>query len=154
MHPRHLSRSPTTSRRERRERDHGFSALEAVLVIPTVVIMTMLVVQYVLLWHARNIAQAAAQNGLRTARGYHATAAQGQASAAEYLREVAGPMLTHTSIATRRGPTTVVVTVHATVTSVLPFGSFAVTGTAAGPVEKFAGVAPGFANSDASSSGN
>jgi len=140
MHPRHPARSPAAARRERPRRDAGFSALEAVLVIPTVVIMTMLVVQYVLFWHARNIAQAAAQNGLRTARGYHATAGQGQASATEYLHTVAGPLLTHTRIDTRRGTTTVLVTVHATVLSVLPFGSFAVTGTAAGPVEQFSGA--------------
>ena len=107
--------------------------------IPVVVILTMLVIQYVMLWHARNIAEAAAQNGLRVARGYQATGAQGQASASEYLRNVAGQMLGHPRVTADRGATTVVVSVHATVVSVIPFESFSVTETATGPVEKFAG---------------
>ena len=126
-------------RRVCRDSERGFSTLEAVIVIPVVVILTMLVIQYVMLWHARNIAEAAAQNGLRVARGYQATGAQGQASASDYLRNVAGQMLRHPLINADRDATTVVVTVHAKVISVIPFGGFSVTETATGPVEKFAG---------------
>jgi hypothetical protein len=124
-------------RRVRRSGERGFSTLEAVVIIPVAVILTMLVVQYVMLWHARNIAEAAAQNGLRVARGYQATGAQGQASASEYLTNVAGHLLSQTQVNADRGPRTVVVTVHARVTSVIPFGSFTVTETATGPVEQF-----------------
>jgi TadE-like protein len=121
-----------------RDPERGFSTLEAVIVVPVAVILTMLVIQYVLLWHARNIAEAAARNGLRVARGYQATGPQGQASASDYLRTVAGHMLGHPRVTADRGAT-VVVTVHAKVISVIPFGSFSVTETATGPVEKFAG---------------
>jgi type II secretory pathway pseudopilin PulG len=127
------------ARRVCRDAERGFATLEAVIVIPVAVILTMLVIQYVLLWHARNIAEAAAQNGLRAARGYQATVAQGQASASDYLRTVAGHMLDHPRVTADRGATTVVLTVHATVISVIPFGSFSITETATGPVEKFAG---------------
>ena len=127
------------ARRVCRDPERGFSTLEAVIVIPVVVILTMLVIQYVMLWHARNIAEAAAQNGLRVARGFQATGAQGQASASDYIRNVAGQMLGHPRVNAERGATTVVVTVHAKVISVIPFGSFAVTETATGPVETFAG---------------
>jgi hypothetical protein len=121
-----------------RDPERGFATLEAVIVIPVAVVLTMLVIQYVMLWHARNIAEAAAQNGLRVARGYQATGPQGQASANDYLRTVAGHMLDHPRVTADRGATTVIVTVHATVISIIPFGSFAVTETATGPVEKFA----------------
>lgn len=141
-------------RRVLRGFDRGFSTLEAVLVIPVAVIMTMLVVQYVLLWHARNIAEAAAQNGLRVARGYQATGPQGQASASEYLTNVAGHLLNQKQVSAERGPTTVIVTVHAKVVSVLPFGSFTVSETATGPVEKFSVVSLGFRFSEAPSPAN
>ena len=127
------------ARRVCRDSERGFSTLEAVIVIPVAVILTMLVIQYVMLWHARNIAEAAAQNGLRAARGYQATGAQGQASASDYLRTVAGPMLGNPRVNADRGATTVVITVHAKVISVIPFGSFSVTEAATGPVEKFVG---------------
>jgi len=122
--------------------ESGFSTLEAVVVIPVVVILTMLVIQYVMLWHARNLAQSAAQNGLRVARGYQATAAQGQQSAAHYLDTVAGSLLQNRQVDADRSATTVQVTVHATVLSVIPFGSYTVNETASGPVEHYVDTTP------------
>jgi hypothetical protein len=129
----------TRQGRVRSDDDRGFSTLEAVVVIPAVVIITMLVVQYVMLWHARNIAEAAAQNGLRTARGYESSAAAGEAIATGYLQQVAGHLLRcdDRCVHASRGADRVTVTVHASVLSVLPFGSFSVTESAAGPVEKY-----------------
>ncbi|HEY3717759.1 MAG TPA: TadE/TadG family type IV pilus assembly protein [Jatrophihabitantaceae bacterium] len=125
--------------RVRREGDRGFLALEAVIIIPVAIILTMLVVQYVMLWHARNVAEAAAQNGLRAARAYQASAAQGQASASDYLHNVAGGMLTNTHVDANRSATTVTVHVSAHVKSVIPFGHFTVAEHAIGPVERFTG---------------
>lgn len=122
-----------------RDRDGGFSTLEAVVVIPVVVIMTMISVQYVMVWHARNVAEAAARNGLRIARGYQATGPQGSASCTQYLDTVANKMLGQRSCTANRGAQTVVVTVHAKVMSVIPFGSFTVDESASGPVEMFNG---------------
>ncbi len=124
-------------RRAGRRGEAGFSSLEAVIVLPVVVVLSMLIVQTVMLWHARNVAEAAARDGLRVARGYQATGPQGQAAAVQYLDTVAGPMLTARSATVRRGPQTVVVSVHATVMSVVPFGSFHVDEQATGPVESF-----------------
>ncbi|WP_375504654.1 TadE/TadG family type IV pilus assembly protein [uncultured Jatrophihabitans sp.] len=121
------------------DRDGGFSTLEAVVVIPVVVIMTMISVQYVMVWHARNVAEAAARNGLRVARGYQATGPQGSASCTQYLDTVANKMLGQRSCTANRGGQTVVVTVHAKVMSVIPFGSFTVDESASGPVEVFNG---------------
>jgi Flp pilus assembly protein TadG len=123
------------------ENERGFSTLEAVVVIPAVVIMTMLVIQYVMLWHARNVAEAAAQNALRIARGYQSTAVAGQTSATQYLRDVAGNLLhCHNCVHVERTATAVTVTIHATVSSVVPFGSYTVTESASGPVEKYSPV--------------
>ena len=108
--------------------------------IPVLIIMTMISVQYVMVWHARNVAEAAARDGLRVARGYQATGPQGSASCAKYLDTVAKRMLGERSCTADRGGQTVVVTVHAKVMSVIPFGSFTVNETATGPVEVFSGV--------------
>jgi len=121
------------------DRDGGFSTLEAVIVIPLVVILTMITVQFVLMWHARNIAEAAARNGLRVARGYQATGAGGQLAACEYLDTVAGHLLTRRSCTASRTSSGVIITVQATVMSVVPFGKFGVTETSTGPVETFRG---------------
>ncbi len=121
----------------RNGRDSGFSTLEAVVVIPVVVILTMLVVQYVMLWHARNVTEAAAQDALRVARGYEAAAAQGQAAGTEYLHNAAGKLLEKFSITVDRGPDMVTVHVHGTVSSVVPFGTYTVDEYASGPVEKY-----------------
>lgn len=121
-----------------RDRDRGFGTLEAVIVIPVVVILTMIIVQYVMLYHARNVAEAAARDGLRVARGYQASAAQGKQAAEQYLTTVAPKLLAHRSCSVQRSATTVTIVCHANVASVVPFGSFSVTEHAAGPVERFA----------------
>lgn len=117
--------------------DEGFSTLEAVIVIPVVVIITMLVVQYVLLWHARNVTEAAAQDAAQIARGYQAAASQGQSAATEYLHNTAGKLLDTFTVTVERGTDTVTVHVHARVTTVIPFGSYTVDESASAPVEKF-----------------
>ena len=122
-----------------RERDSGFSTLEAVIVIPVVIIMTMISVQYVMVWHGRNIAEAAARDGLRVARGYQATGPQGSAICTQYLDIVADKLLSDRSCTIDRGAQSVNVAVHATVMSVIPFGSFTIDETASGPVELFVG---------------
>ena len=107
------------------------------MVIPVVVIITMLVVQYVMLWHARNVTEAAAQDALRVARGYQAAAAQGQAAGAEYLHAAAGKLLETFTVTVDRGADVVHVHVHGTVSSVVPFGTYTVDEYASGPSEKY-----------------
>ncbi|MBN9618318.1 MAG: pilus assembly protein [Actinobacteria bacterium] len=107
------------------------------IVIPVVVIMTMIVVQFVMIYHARNVTEAAARDGLRVARGYQASAAQGKAAAEEYLTNVAPKMLSNRNCSVQRSATTVAIVCRAHVSSVVPFGSFSVTERASGPVEVF-----------------
>ena len=62
---------------------------EAVIIVPVIVILTMVVVQFALLWHGRHVAQAAAQTAARTAALYLGNAAAGSADADGYLAAVA-----------------------------------------------------------------
>ena len=134
------------ARRARRPRavlrhpDSGFATLEAVVVLPVLVLFTMLVIQFVLLWHGRNVAQAAARDALRVARGYQATAGQGEAAGQQYIQAVAAHILPGAQVQVSRSATTVTVTVTAPVESAVPLAHWHVTSSAVGSTEEF--VAP------------
>lgn len=123
--------------RRRPHADDGYSVVEASITLPVLLLLTMLVVQWALIWHGQHVAEAAAQDGLRAARGYQATAASGQTATENYLQAVAPRLLTSPRVDVTRTSTTVTVHVHASVPSVLPGSGFDVDETASGPVERF-----------------
>lgn len=117
--------------------------LEAVLVIPGMLMLAMLVIQVGLIWHGTNVAQAAAQEGLLTASGFDASPEAGERAARSYLKDVAPRLLNAPTVHADQTPTTVTVTVQADVLA-LPLLSFVapthVVEQARGPREVF--VAP------------
>lgn len=136
------SRSPTGGR-PGGPREGGYSVVEAAITLPVVILLSMLVVQWALVWHGRHVAEAAAQTGLRHARGYQATAAAGQQAAVDYLHNVAPRLLPSSRVDVTRTPTTVSVHVHAEVLPVIPGLSGLMAGSidqsVSGPVERFVG---------------
>jgi hypothetical protein len=54
---------------EHRLRDSGASSLELALLTPILLLVMLLVVQFAMVYHARHVALAAAQDGARVARG-------------------------------------------------------------------------------------
>lgn len=141
-------------RRLRGRREDGYSVLEAAITLPIIFLLLMFIVQWAIVWHARNVAQAAAQEGLRTAEAYQSSAAAGRSDAVNFLDQTAPHALPGAIVTVDRGTTTVTVHVHAPVMSVVPLGHFSVDEFASGPIEQFVNVVPGFANSEASSGGN
>lgn len=121
--------------------DDGYSVVEAAITLPAVILLSMLVVQWALVWHGHHVSEAAAQTGLRHARGYRATAGEGQRAAGDYLHAVAPRLLTSTRVDVTRTATTVTVHVHAEVLPVIPGLSALMSGsidqTVSGPVERF-----------------
>jgi len=122
--------------------DRGSTAVEAVIIIPVIVVLTLLVVQFVLLWHGRHLAQAAAQTAVRAAATYQGTAEDGRADAEAYLAQVAPSLLPGRDVQVTRDAGTVTVTVHADVLTVIPFGGFTVDEHATAPVEAFQVMTP------------
>ncbi len=125
--------------------DAGYSVVEAVITLPVLILLVMIVIQQVMLWHGRHVAQQAAQTGLRAGRAYQATPANGQAAADSYIRQVAPNLLTNPNVDVQRSAVTVTVTVRAHVPAVLPVAllpgsSLDIVEAASGPVERF--VAP------------
>ena len=131
-------RRPRAVRRGRLRADAGYSVLETAITFPVLLLLVMFVVQYALLWHGRHVAEAAAQNGLRSARAFQATAELGQRDARSYLSQVAPHLLRRPEVQVARTQTTVTVRVQAHVLSIVPLG-LTVDETAVGPVERFVG---------------
>jgi Flp pilus assembly protein TadG len=124
----------------RADPDRGYNIMETVIIVPVIIVLTMIVVQFAMIWHGRHIAQAAAASAARSAAGYTADAARGQADAASYLGQVAPSLLTGPVVTVDRSPAHVTVTGRAQVLSVVPFGSFSVDERAVAPVEQFVGI--------------
>ena len=112
------------------------------IIVPVIIIATLVVVQFVLLWHGRHVAQAAAQTAARAAATYQGSAEGGRADGDAYLAEVAPNLLPGRNISVTRDASTVVVTVHADVLTVIPFGNFTVDEQASAPVEAFTSAGP------------
>ena len=124
-------------RRLRAAPDRGSAIVEAVIIIPIIVILSMVLIQFTLIWHGRHLAESAAQNAVTASAGYQSDNARGQQSAQEFLGQVAPNLLTAQSITIDRGATTVTARIQAHVLTLVPFANFTVTATASAPVERF-----------------
>lgn len=128
------------SRLASQDRDRGSATAEAVLIIPVAVVVTLLVVQLVLVWHGRHVAQQAAQSAARAAATFQGTAAAGQATGAGYLSQVAPSLLPGQTVHVSRAGNEATAVVHAQVLAVIPFASFTVDERASAPVEAWTGA--------------
>jgi TadE-like protein len=139
-----LSRTAAALRQRHRllreNSDAGYSVLEATITLPIIFLLLMFIVQWAIVWHTRNIAQAAAQETLRTGEQYGSSAAAAEQDGKNYLAQVAPHVLQPGCVHASRTTTTVTVTVHCQITSVIPLGSFSVNETVSGPVETYVGA--------------
>lgn len=118
-----------------RDNDDGYNIVEFMLTFVALIIITMVVIQFALLWHARHVAQAAAQDALRTASNYQSTADAGQSDGYAYLHQVAPNLVLDPHVAVTRNAITVNVDVTGHVLSVGPF-NMTIHESASGPVER------------------
>ena len=132
----------TADRRARAER--GASVVELALIMPVVLTIILLVVQFTLIFHGRQVAAAAAREGARVARGSGANAAGWKQAAERRARDIVrtiGPrMLQQVSVeAFQRGDERGVTVRGDAVAAVplLPNMSFTITATSQGPIECF-----------------
>ena len=107
------------------------------IAIPLLLLLLLTIVQFALWSHATHIAQAAASQGLATARAHDGTPAAGTASAQLLLDQLAAGPLTGTSITCARNTVVASVRISGTATPVIPFLSLPVHAEATGPVERF-----------------
>jgi Flp pilus assembly protein TadG len=124
--------APTSRPRE----DRGAATTQLVLVVPLVLLLAFLVVQFALAWHARHIAQYAAQRALAAARVEDGTAAAGRAQAWRSIDNLGAHILIRPSVTVDRQPAHTSVRVEGTVITVVPGMHLHIAGTAAGPTER------------------
>ncbi|MEU2514517.1 TadE/TadG family type IV pilus assembly protein [Streptomyces syringium] len=102
-----------------RERDRGALSLELMMVFPAVLLLVMLAVHVGLWWHARNVALAAAQQGVERARVRGASIGAGTAEAQSFVGR-AGGSISGAQVSGSRGGQTVRIEVSGHVDTLIP----------------------------------
>ncbi|QRX91161.1 TadE/TadG family type IV pilus assembly protein [Streptomyces noursei] len=116
--------------------DRGTATTQLVLVVPVLLLLAMLVVQFALVWHARHVAQFAAQRALAAARTKSGSAADGRAQAGRSLAALGSRILTAPSVTVARTATQTTVRVRGTVMAVVPGLHLHASGAVSGPTER------------------
>ena len=100
--------------------ERGSVSIQMVILLPAMFAVMFLGMQAALVYHARTLAIASAQEGARAAGAENGTVAAGIGTARDYLAATAGDSLTATTVTGQRSATTATVTVHGVALSVLP----------------------------------
>src|SRR4051794_19840689 len=116
----------------------GSATLEIVVLFPAVLLATFGLVQGALYYHARDVALAAATDGLTAARTRSGSAEEGRRAASAFLHRAGGDdVLPASAVRCERTATTAVVTVAGHAPSLVPgVPGWVVEQTASGPVER------------------
>lgn len=120
-----------------RTSERGSATTEVVLLTPVLLFLVMLVVQFGLWYHAEHVAQAAAQEGVRTARLEGGTADAGQTRAADFLAQLGSTIVQEPVVTATRDGETASVSVEGRSVAVVPGFSLPVSAKASSPVERF-----------------
>jgi Flp pilus assembly protein TadG len=110
--------------------------VEWVLLTPLLLLLVFAIIQFALVWHAEQVAQAAASQALSAARIQGGTQGAGQREAQQILDQLAAGTLPTRQITVTRTATQASVRVTGTAQSILPFFTLHVHAEAAGPVER------------------
>lgn len=111
--------------------------MELVVVFPVALLLVLLLVQAGLWYLGRSVATAAAQEGARAAAVVGGTSGRGRQVAVQTLTQVAGALLTRTTVTASRTADRSVVSVTGWAEGIVPGWSVEVTASAADPVERF-----------------
>lgn len=117
--------------------ERGDGPVQAAILAPMVIALSLLMVQGGIYYHARTIAVNAAQVGVESSRAYNSSAGAGQAAAQSYLGTTGSSAFSTVNISSSRSATTATVTVSARTASMLPGVSLPmINARAQAPVER------------------
>lgn len=117
------------------DREDASSTTELVLLMPVVLLLVMLVVQFGLWMHARQVVLSAAQEALSVAQQLDATSDAGRSRAEEFLAQAGG--VRDTAVVVDREAISATASVTGTTPAVVPGLSLGVSAVVQGPVERF-----------------
>lgn len=115
--------------------ERGMTTIQVAILFPVVLLWLMLIVQYGLWWHAKQVANAAAAEAVDAAQVSDGTAADGEAAASSYLDQSGN--LENVTVAVDRQPTVVIAEVHGDAPQLVPGFAWSVTARSEAPVERF-----------------
>ena len=122
------------NRRQRDER--GSTSVELVILLPALFAVMFLGMQAALIYHARTVAIAAAQEGARAAGAENGQTSDGIKAAHSFISDAGGEILTGTHTTANRTPRTVTVSVTGHSLSVIPGWNPTIKQSASLPVER------------------
>lgn len=123
------------ARTTRRGRDAGLTTVQLTVLFPVVLFWLMLIVQFGLWWHAKQVANGAAAEAVATARTPTGTDAAGHETALGYLAEAGN--LTHITVEVDRDAELVTATVTGHAPQLVPGFAWGVTAISQATVERF-----------------
>lgn len=130
----------SSTRRGQGRDQRGAGSLELALLFPLVMLFIFGVIQAAMLFHARNVALAAAQVGVREARVEVSTADAGREAASEFLADAGNDVVEGARVSATRDAEEATVTVTGRSISVIPgLPGFEISQSASAPVERFTG---------------
>lgn len=132
------ARNPKASAWRRAGTDRGSATIQMVVLLPALFTLMFLGVQAALLYQARAVCLAAAQEGARAAAAEHSTGPAGIAVATGFVQS-SSTGVDLISVTGQRSATEATVTVQATSLSVLPGWTPTITQSASMPVERITG---------------
>ncbi|MFP5327440.1 MAG: TadE family protein [Acidimicrobiia bacterium] len=115
----------------------GEAVTETVIIVPTLLLLIMVVIQFGLWYHAQHVVQAAAQEGARAARAEGATADDGLERAMTFVAQVGGQSVHEPEVTSQRSSDGVTVRVTGEAPAVVPGLRLGVSAAAVSPVEEF-----------------
>jgi Flp pilus assembly protein TadG len=129
-------RGPMWGRGLLRREERGIAAPELLVVIPLVMLVLLMLVQWSVQLYNDRVVHAAAREAAVAAASWEGTEQAGRQTAADYLAD-SGNDLSHTSIRINMGATEVTVTVSGEVMTLVPGFTERVSATATVPRERF-----------------
>ncbi|WCO67950.1 pilus assembly protein [Iamia majanohamensis] len=111
------------------------TSIQVAILFPVILFWIMLIVQYGLWWHAKQVANAAAAEATDAAQISSGTAREGEDAAMSYVAQSGN--LDNVTITVSREPTVVTVEVRGDAPQLVPGFDWSVTARSTAPVERF-----------------
>ena len=119
--------------------DRGSSVVEAILVVPVLMLILLALIQFALWAHAAQVAQLAASEGDQAARAFGGGAAAGEIRADSILRGPGSDLSSSSSSVVVMPGDMARITVAGTAISILPGITLSVGSVQVGPIQEFRG---------------
>ncbi|ABS06107.1 TadE family protein (plasmid) [Kineococcus radiotolerans SRS30216 = ATCC BAA-149] len=125
--------------RDQTKGEEGSTAVELVILTPLMFLLVLLIVQFALFLHARQVVTAAAEQGVRSERLSRAGGGEGAQTALAFAARVGGKAVTGVNARVARGADAVTVNVSGEGQSIIPWMHLTVTGTSSGSIDQWTG---------------